>query len=91
MGDEPFATTHGYACRYTPTICDGPVFRWAMGRFEVSASREGVMVHGGGHLLTGAYLPGFLAVLALAERVYGVLARNDRETEFCKRVISGEV
>lgn len=90
MTSEAFATTHGYACRYTPTICDGPVFRWAMGRFEVSASRNGVMIHGGGFLLSKAYLPGFRAVLDLAERVYGILASNDRETEFCKRVIRGD-
>lgn len=87
---EVIATTHGYACRYTPTICDGPVFRWGMGRFEVSASRNGVMVHGGGFLMTAVYLDSFRRLLNVAERVHNILARDDRETEFCKRVIRGD-
>lgn len=40
-------TDHGAVCRYTPTICDGPVFRWQWCRgFEVSASRNGVVLSG---------------------------------------------
>jgi hypothetical protein len=84
---EVIATTHGYACRYTPTICDGPVFRWSQGRFEVSASRNGVMVHGGGFLLVGPYLDSFRRVLSLAERVHARLASDDRGTDLCKQII----
>lgn len=43
----------GWEVRETPTICDGLVVRWNLkcdrgipGRFEVSASRNGVMVSG---------------------------------------------
>lgn len=37
---------HGFRCEYTPTIMNGPVFRWKRGRHEwASASRDGVMLN----------------------------------------------
>lgn len=88
MGDpEIVATNHGYACRYTPTIMDGPVFRWAHGKDSqavVSASRNGVMTHGGGLIL---HVGPFLAVVQLADRIAHVLNRNDRDTDRAKKMI----
>lgn len=90
MGDtEIVATNHGYACRYTPTVMDGPVFRWSpagdtRGRFEVSASRNGVMTHGGGLILQ---VGRFVAVLQLADLIAHVLNRNDRHTDAAKQMI----
>jgi hypothetical protein len=90
MEAEKVATTGGYDCRYTPTICDGPVFRWAPAYwpgFEVSASRNGVMFHGPSPCFRESSLVGLLAVVALAERVHRYLSRDDRDTDWCKRVI----
>ena len=90
--DKVIGTTAGWKCRYTPTICDGPVYRWSFGRQEVSASRNGVMTHGGGQLMTpDSVLDGFLTVVGMASRISEILAKNDRETAYCERVIRGEV
>lgn len=63
------AVHHGYECRYYPTVMSGPVVRWTLpggdGRWEVSASRDGVVLQGGspahlpdGPLRRGVRLPG---------------------------------
>lgn len=94
MSDDIVATTHGYDCRYTPTICDGPVFRWApAGRrtgFEASASRNGVMLHGASPCFNAESLSQLRAVLLLAERVHKRLASDDRGTDVCRRLIERE-
>ena len=89
MSDDIVATTHGYACRYTPTIMSGPVFRWrcAFG-FEVSASRDGVMFHGVSPCFGPSSLSDFRAVLTLAERVHCRLASDDRGTDVCRQMIN---
>lgn len=88
MGDaEIVATNHGYVCRYTPTVMDGPVFRWAHGKDSqavVSASRNGVMTHGGGVII---HVADFVAVVHLADGIAHVLNRNDRHTDAAKQMI----
>jgi len=75
--DPPIGAHYGYPCRYTPTIMSGPVFRWG-GDFEVSASRDGVMVQGPCPALHGHALRSFLALLALAGEAHELLRRVDR-------------
>lgn len=91
MSDDIVATTHGYTCRYTPTIMSGPVYRWAPAGhrflFELSASRDGVMLHGGSPCLSGDGLAALRAVLLLAGRVHERLASDDRGTDVCRRLI----
>lgn len=88
MSDDIVATTHGYACRYTPTIMSGPVYRWRCPTgFEVSASRDGVMFHGPTPLFGPKGLAQLRAVLTLAERVHERLASDDRGTDVCRRLI----
>jgi len=95
VSDDIVATTHGYDCRYTPTIMSGPVYRWAPAGhrtgFEVSASRDGVMLHGGSPCLGGDGLAALRAVLLLAERVHERLASDDRGTDVCRRMIEAAV
>lgn len=84
------ATTHGWECRYTPTIMSGPVFRWSRGSatrgdLEVSAGREGVCVSGYGDPMKTA--GPFIAVVQLAERVHVHLDRNDRDTDGARAII----
>lgn len=88
MDDEIIAANYGVTCRYTPTIMDGPVFRWGneRGRDLVSASREGVMVNTGGRAW-GASLPRLVFIIQLAEQVYRLLDVNDRNTDGCKQII----
>lgn len=91
---EIVATTHGYACRYTPTVCDGPVFRWSpvndrLG-FEVSASRNGVMFHGASPCFGLEGLGRLAGVVKLAARVHTRLASDDRGTDVCKLMIARE-
>lgn len=79
MLEEVIATHFAWPCRYTPTICDGPVIRWGDGdsadryRFEVSASRNGVMIHGssGVFQVNGDTLDQFVSLLKLAKETSG--------------------
>lgn len=89
---EIVAMTHGYVCRYYPKAMSGPVFRWkdigddSPGLLQVSAGREGVSMDGHSGTMRGG-LERLLAVLQLAERVYLVLTRNDRDTDIARRII----
>lgn len=68
----------GYPCEYTPTIQDGPVFRWGDEAFEVSASRNGVMISGHSPPLDQFAMRRFSGLLAVAEAVHLQLRRGDR-------------
>lgn len=90
MGDgELIATNEGYTCRYYPTVGDGPVFRWTRGTvdFEVSASRNGVMVSGRSPLLSSKSVDDLCQVLDLAQIVAGNLASSDRQVQGVKEMI----
>lgn len=84
------AVNYGYTCRYTPTIMDGPVYRW--GRL-MSASRNGVMVHESG-VMDGTKINQFCRLLAIATVVHEMLLRDDRSTyvvtEYLKRAENAE-
>jgi len=75
--DKQFREDFGYPCWYTPTICDGPVFRWGE-RCEVSASRNGVMIHGGTHVMQEHSVDRFVLLVRLAESIHRQLKKNDR-------------
>jgi hypothetical protein len=74
---KPFREDYGYPCRYTPTVCDGPVFRWGRD-FEISASRNGVMVHGASWCMKNIVVDRLRCILAVALGVHEQLAENDR-------------
>jgi hypothetical protein len=84
-------TFAGYECRYTPTVMDGPVFRWSRDHrrvsFEVSASRTGVMVHGPSPVLNSEGIARLVQLLSLAEDVYLILCNDDRAVDAAKRGI----
>jgi hypothetical protein len=83
---EVIGQYHGYPCRYTPTIMDGPVFCW--GSF-ISASRNGVMIHATGIALRGGELAKVLAVIDLASQVSEQLERlGNRSVDPIKKFIA---
>lgn len=86
---EVIATTAGYQCRYTPTVMSGPVFRWARpgDDFEVSASRDGVLLSGHGRILDETGIATLAYLLGVAQHAYHLLAANDRGTEAVKAMI----
>ena len=70
---------YGWKCRYTPTIMDGPVFRWSEpspypGHLEISASRNGVMLDGPSSCYQD--LKNLYGVLNIAMQVHDGLKRN---------------
>lgn len=69
MVDKILRTDFGYELRYTHTIMSGPVLRWG-DKFEVSASREGVMIQGYSDTLEVGDLPNLLKLIALAGHVH---------------------
>lgn len=82
----------GWVCHYTPTIMSGPVFRWSpksdtARRFEVSASREGVMVQGGSPVMSGPTVFDFVQVLDLAGQTVHWLAETREDTNKVKAKI----
>jgi hypothetical protein len=70
----------GFVCRYTPTIQDGPVFRWnrPTDDCEISASRKGVAVSGDFGTMNRDRLDKVVMTMHLAAQVYGQLAKDDR-------------
>lgn len=83
--DKAFRKDFGYACRYTHTVMDGPVFRWG-NDFEVSASRNGVMVNGHSFCMKAAGVQNLENLLWLAESVH----RQLTDHEFRKPLLFGE-
>lgn len=67
---DVIATHHGYPCRHEA----GPVFCWSAAGLDVRATREGLVVAGQGHPLTGDAFGRFMALLALASAVADYLA-----------------
>ena len=84
LGERPVIATHfGLECRWYPTVMDGPVFRWTYpkkaGGFQVSASRNGVMVCG--HSATYADVGELCELLRLAQGVHQQLAKGVKPAE----------
>lgn len=90
MIDAELLSRPGYyfECRYTPTIMSGPVFRWSPpgSRFEVSASRDGVMVQGPCPCLTGDPLHRFLEITDFATTVHEWLASGKTAEETAQMI-----
>jgi hypothetical protein len=84
---EYIATTHGYRCHYTPTIMDGPTFRWGDDRFEISAGRHGVTFSGYSSQLKLADINQLIRVIGVASHISSVLAKNDRDVASVKKSI----
>lgn len=67
-----------FVCKRTPTIMDGPVFRWQLASMhrhpapgEISVSRNGVLIDGTWPIiLDEAFLGAFICVLGDAWSVY---------------------
>ena len=97
MFDDPqdiVATVYGYACRYTPTIMSGAVLRFNLPHdrrplpFEVSASRDGVMVSGASPLMhERSHVLRLAGVLALAHLVHEHLRAHDRDVDGAKALV----
>lgn len=74
MDAEVIARNYGCECRYTPTVMDGPVFRWSHHGWEMaSASRNGVMCHTR-DACRGESFDALIALLVFARQVADRLA-----------------
>lgn len=81
--DNEWGADYGYPCRYTPTICDGPVLRWQKGErdLQVSASRNGVMVGGHSDLMQSRAVDQLADLLTLASWVAVGLGKREEPAD----------